>query len=309
MNGIKHCNLSLLILLLLGVTPAHSETISHTSLREGAVMCPVNPETGQQEIYLPPIYETIIEKVVLQDAQTYLHFSPLKIGDNGERLQRAGIQERVHPAVLLYNARKIVLLPAQLVLRDESNILRSKHDLSQVINENSNIQKIFEARAKEPSEEEISALIAKTNLQKSNQRRKGISFFPYNFTPVIPENISYEDINIGKDEVFNVIQLPAKLEKRTDEVITGIKFSSISSNARCDGYNILIPPIDFERSSIASHYITEKRPRMFMVEAPQYLFFNVNGDRLKFEDLKSAGYEGYILNAAQKSDNIEFIGR
>lgn len=305
MKRIRLSFLSLITAVAVCSTSAFAADISPTQLREGAVVCPVNPETSEQEIYLPAIYTTIIETVVLDEAYSYLKFTPLKIGDDGQIIEKAKFQERVYPAVPFYTARQIIAAPALLARRDSSNILWPVHDRSVFHNEASMLKLIAEARAKEPSSEDIQSAKLKSEEGRLKRRRYTHELKDSHLRALIPETMALSDIKIGPNDIFNVVEIPARLEKKTHEKAIYSPPDQSLPQAKCVGYKIELSDPENIDSPPETEFVTQ----MAYQTSLKFLFFNIYGQRLKSSALIEGGYKtgDTTLYVAKQSDDIELI--
>ena len=305
MKTVKLSVLSLMAAFAVCGSSAFAAENSSSQLRAGAVICPVNPETGEQEIYLPAIYTTVIEALVLQEGYTYLKFAPLKIGDDGQILEKAKFQERVYPAVPLYYPRQIIAAPALLAIRDGSNILWAAHDRSEFHNEARMLKLIAEARAKEPSPEDIQAAKRKSKEGKIKRRSYTHHLRDSNLRALIPETMALSDIQIGPNDIFHVVKIPARLEKKLYEKVINSPLELTLPQAKCAGYKIELS----DSANIVPPMETEIVTQMAYQSSVKFLFFNIYGQRLKSSALIKDGYKtgDTTLNLAKKSDDIELI--
>lgn len=307
MNGNLRCSLkvSIAIAMLALIGIAQAETIAGNAMREGAVICPVNPETGEQEIYLPAIYTTVIETVVLQEAYTYLEFTPLKVGGDGQVIEKVKFQERVYPAVPLYYPRQIIAAPALLAIRDRSNILWAANDRSEFHNEARMLKLIAEAHAKEPSPEDIRAAKRKSKEGKIKRRGYTHHLTDYDFRPLISETVALSDIKIEPNDIFHIIKIPARLEKKVHEKVIDSPLNPPLQQAKCASYKIELS----DSANIAPHAETEIVTHTAYQSSAKFLFFNIYGQRLKSSALIKGDYKSgdTTLYLAKQSDNIELI--
>ena len=286
-------------------TSAFAADILPNQLREGAVICPVNPETDEQEIYLPAIYTTIIDVLVLDEAYAFLKFSPLKIGGDGQIIEKAKFQEQVYPAVPLYTARQIIAAPALLARRDSSNLLWSAHDRSEFHNEAQMLKLITEARAKEPNSEDIQSAKLKSKEERVKRRRYTHQLKDSNLRALIPETMALSEIKIGPNDIFNVVEIPARLEKKIHKKAIYSPLAQSLPQAKCVGYKIELS----DPENIVSLPETEIVTQIAYQSSVKFLFFNIYGQRLKSSALIEGGYKtgDTTLYLAKQSDDIVLI--
>ena len=303
---------------------ASADELITPPLREGAIVCEPDPETGLRAVFLPAVFHKITEIMVLQDAQTELVYVPLRVSDKGDVISRAHFVERMLPHKPIETVRWVVFLPVQIGYIHKNGLIWNSS--STALDEQANIDKIKAknmrigtAQAQAFREQGWPKVIAEYHNvvdEKRQSFRKQVE--QSNNRPLVsskiqgvevPNNLSISDLKVSEQDIFTAILLPRQIEFATREWPLP-KWQEFAQSARnnlgwkCNGPQLSekhreIPDVDFDENPI------------FIANMPvlvdgylSYMYFNIKGRRLLADELEQAGYDKYIVRTARTTERL-----
>ena len=316
---------------------ASADELITPPLRDGAIVCEPDPETGLRAVFLPAAFHEVTETIILQDAPTELVYMPLRVSDNGEVISRAQFVERIVPHKPIGAVRWAVFLPVQIGYIHKDGMLWDSSYTK--LNEQANIDKIkaqggattthlpnprswayWQGEYKKKTQDKRQRML---DYYDKRMRAAKAFIHPVVISSDTPENLGFADINISSDEVFSALRLPIQYSLRSERQLLeswpvyAARVKLKPQGYYCDGHNLSevylddIPGVkQVEEQGIqgeilvspivAPEYVTIQK--LVTEEKIAYLFYNRFGKRLSAGELEAAGYDEYMVKYARAAE-------